>query len=69
MDHDTCFEVGSLMAKMHTITANKVLNRTQNDLDLLLNQSYIHLANLFDENLAAMSYLRERGTKISGPFG
>jgi len=68
MDNDTCFEIGSLMAKIHKITANKKINRTNYDSELLLKKSYKQLIHFFAEDLTEMKYLKELGNEISKTF-
>lgn len=68
MDNDTCFEVGSLMAKIHNITANKTINRSDYNSELLLKKSYKQLTHFFSENLAEMKYLKEIDYRISETF-
>ncbi len=68
MNNDTCSEIGSLMAKIHNITANKSINRTDYNSELLLKKSYKQLAHFFAENLTEMRYLKELNYKISETF-
>ncbi|MBR9758549.1 MAG: phosphotransferase [Algicola sp.] len=68
MDNNTCSEIGSLMAKIHNITANKAINRANYNSNLLLKQSYNQLVHFFAENLAEMRYLKDLDNKISKTF-
>ena len=68
MNNDTCSEIGSLMAKIHNITANKSINRTDYNFELLLKKSYKLLTHFFAENLAEMKYLKDLNYKISETF-
>jgi len=68
MDIETCFEVGLLMAKIHEITANKTINRTNYNSELLLKKSYNQLTKFFAEDLTEMKYLKELGNEISVSF-
>lgn len=68
MDNDTCFEIGSLLAKIHKITANKTINRTNYNSELLLKKSYNQLTQFFAEDLTEMKFLKEMGSEISKTF-
>ncbi|MPS73911.1 MAG: homoserine kinase [Chryseobacterium sp.] len=68
MTNETCFAIGSLMAKIHNITATKTIDRIVYDSDILLNKSYDYLTSYFSEALDEMKYLKETGTKISRNF-
>lgn len=68
MDNETCYEMGFLMAKFHNITANKTINRTNYNSDLLLKKSYDQLKPFFSEDLIEMKYLKKIGNEISKTF-
>ena len=68
MTNETCSEIGSLMAKIHNITANKKIERITYNSDILLNKSYDYLKSYFSEDLDEMKYLKEIGVKISRNF-
>ncbi|WP_346858524.1 phosphotransferase [uncultured Draconibacterium sp.] len=68
MDNNICFEVGSLMARFHNITANKTINRINYNSELLLKKSYIQLTQFFPEDLTEMKYLKKIGVEISKTF-
>ncbi|MNK19025.1 Homoserine kinase [compost metagenome] len=68
MTNETCSAIGSLMAKIHNITANKKINRINYNSDVLLNQPYNYLTTYFSEDLDEMKYLKEISTKISNNF-
>lgn len=68
MNNDTCFEIGLCMAKIHNITANKTINRTNYNSELLLKKSYNQLTQFFTEDLSEMKYLKELGSEISKTF-
>lgn len=57
MSNETCFSIGSLIAKIHSITENKKINRVNYDSEVLLNQSYSLLKPYFSENLNEMKFL------------
>lgn len=65
MSNETCFSIGSLMAKIHNITENKKIARVNYDPQLLLNESYTHLRPFFNEDLEEMKFLKEMGNTIS----
>ena len=64
MSNDTCFSIGSLMAKMHILTENKRIDRMDYHAQLLLNQSYNKLKGFFSETLTEMKYLKRIGNDI-----
>jgi len=68
MNNETCFEMGSLMARFHNITSNKSIDRTNYSSELLLNKSYELLAHFFSEDLSEMKYLKRIGLEISKTF-
>ncbi|SFB74812.1 Ser/Thr protein kinase RdoA involved in Cpx stress response, MazF antagonist [Flexibacter flexilis DSM 6793] len=68
MTNENCFTVGSLMAKIHNITANKKIDRVNYDAEILLKKSYNHLNLFFKEDLSEMKLLKEIGEKISETF-
>jgi len=68
MANKTCSAIGSLMAKIHNITATKKIDRVNYNSDILLNKSYDYLKSYFSEDLDEMKYLKEIGAKISRNF-
>lgn len=68
MTNETCSAIGSLLAKIHNITANKKIDRINYNSDVLLNQPYDSLTTYFSEDLDEMKYLKEISTKISNNF-
>ncbi|TDX82620.1 phosphotransferase [Epilithonimonas xixisoli] len=68
MTNETCSAIGSLLAKIHNITANKKIDRINYNSDVLLNQPYDYLTTYFSEDLYEMKYLKEISTKISNNF-
>jgi len=68
IDNETCFEMGSLMARFHNVTSNKNINRANYDSKLLLNTSYELLAQFFSEDLTEMKYLKKIGLEIAKTF-
>jgi len=68
MSNESCFAVGSLMAKIHTITAGKKINRTDYNSEVLIHQAYHHMISFFSEDLDEMKYIRKIGNQISKSF-
>ncbi len=64
MSNKTCYSIGKLMAKIHTITENKTIERVHYDSEILLNQSYHILKTYFSEGLDEMKFLKELSLKI-----
>lgn len=65
MSNDTCFGIGSLMAKIHTLTENKNIDRVNYNPNKLLNESYHQLSKFFSERLPEMTYLKKIGKEIT----
>lgn len=68
MTNENCFDVGSLIAKIHNITASKKIDRVNYDSEILLKKSYNYLKPFFSEDLSEMKFLKEIGEKISKTF-
>lgn len=68
MNQDTCFAIGALMAKIHTVTANKQMDRTAYNSDVLVEQSYQYLKRYFQEDLDAMKLFKAIGDQIAQKF-
>jgi len=68
MNKETCYAIGSIMAKIHNITAGKKINRLEYNSDTLLNKAYDHLNVFFSDDLHEMKYIKEISTKISQIF-
>ena len=66
--NENCFTVGSIMAKIHNVTANKKINRVNYSSDILLEQSYNYLKLFFSEELNEMKFLKETGLEIAKVF-
>ena len=64
MSNETCYSIGSLMAKIHNITENKKIERVNYDFEMFLNNSYNYLKTFFTEDLDEMKFLKEIGSKI-----
>lgn len=61
MDNETCFEIGSLMAKIHNLTVNKTIDRISYDKKSLIEFPYEHLKQFFSDNLPEMEFIKEVG--------
>lgn len=68
MTNENCFTIGSVIAKIHNITANKKIDRVNYDSEILLKKSYNYLKPFFTEDLNEMKFLKEIGEKISKTF-
>ncbi|BFM45313.1 phosphotransferase [Flavobacterium sp. CFS9] len=68
MTDENCFTIGSVIAKIHNITANKKIDRVNYDSEILLKKSYNYLKPFFTEDLNEMKFLKEIGEKISKTF-
>ncbi len=56
---ETCFLIGSLMAKIHNITLNKTIKRISYDEKSLLELPYQYLTQFFAEKLPEMKFIKE----------
>ena len=61
MNQDTCFSIGSLMAKIHKTTLNKTTERITYQKNTLIDLPYQYLKEYFSEKLPEMEYLKELG--------
>ncbi|MGV0966755.1 phosphotransferase [Empedobacter falsenii] len=68
MSKETCFAVGSIMAKIHNVTATKKINRINYNSDVLLYKAYEKLNVYFSEDLDEMLYLKQISSKIAKCF-
>lgn len=68
MTKETCFAVGSTMAKIHNVTATKKINRINYNSDNLLYKAYEKLNMYFSEDLDEMLYLKQISKKIAKYF-
>jgi Ser/Thr protein kinase RdoA (MazF antagonist) len=64
MSNETCYSIGSIMAKIHNVTENKKIDRVNYNTEILLNESYNHLKSFFSEELDEMKFLKEINDKI-----
>lgn len=68
MNNETCNAIGSIMAKIHNITAGKKIDRVNYNSDILLNKSYNYLNLFFSDDLSEMEYIKQISSKISKSF-
>lgn len=68
MSNETCFTIGTLMAKIHNITENQKIERVNYNSEILLNNAYQLLKPFFKENLEEMKFLKEIESKIPKRF-
>lgn len=68
MSNETCFTIGSLMAKIHNITENKKIDRVNYNSEILLNSAYQLLKPFFKEDLEEMKFLKEIQSNIPKRF-
>lgn len=58
LNPDTCFTIGSAMAKMHDVTSGKSLRRVTFDEHTLLHDAYKNITTIFSEDLSEIMYLK-----------
>lgn len=68
MDAATCFAIGSLMAKIHTVTANKSIKRINYDVETLVQLPYVYAKSHFSESITEMQFVKKQSEKISKTF-
>jgi len=69
INQDTCFKIGSLMAKFHDLTLNKTINRISYSKNSLIEQPYDYLKQFFSEELPEMKFIKEiRNTFVNSDF-
>lgn len=68
MGNETCFVIGSIMAKIHNITAGKKIDRISYNSDVLLKKAYDYLNLFFSDDLSEMKYIKQISSKISKNF-
>lgn len=68
MDSDTCFSIGTLMAGIHNITANKRIERTTYDDQTLLKLPYEYAKAYFPGTLPEMEFVKMTSEKIGRSF-
>jgi Ser/Thr protein kinase RdoA (MazF antagonist) len=68
MSNETCSAIGSVMARIHNITATKKIDRITYNSDVLLNKAYDYLNLFFPDDLSEMKYIKQITPKISKNF-
>ena len=68
MDQETCFHIGSLMAKIHKISLNKTIKRVDYNTNSLLELPYNHLNKFFSETLPEMKFIKNISQDIIKSF-
>ncbi|REC43605.1 phosphotransferase [Chryseobacterium sp. 5_R23647] len=68
MTNETCFAIGSIMAKIHNIAASKKIERVNYNSDVLMNKAYDQLNLFFSNDLSEMKYIKQITSKISKNF-
>lgn len=68
MTSETCSAIGSIMAKIHNITATKKIKRIDYNTDILIYKAYDKLSEFFSEDLDEMIYLKQISSKIAEHF-
>ena len=68
MDATICFSIGSLMAKIHTITANQSIDRINYNLETLVQLPYEYAKQYFPETIPEMEFIKKQSKKISKTF-
>ncbi|WP_111710085.1 phosphotransferase [Lutibacter citreus] len=61
IDQETCFSIGSLMAKIHDLTLNKNIDRVSYNKKSLIELPYENLKQFFSEKLPEMEFIKEIG--------
>jgi len=68
MDKETCFSIGSLMAKIHNQTVDKKNERINYNLETLLKLPYEYSKTFFSEKLDEMKFIKEQSEVIGKSF-
>ncbi|MDN3665078.1 phosphotransferase [Algibacter miyuki] len=58
MDNNTCFAIGALMGKFHSVTQNKTINRIQYNKNSLFELPFQKLSKYFSEDLPEMEFIK-----------
>ena len=61
MNEETCFSIGSLMAKIHNLTLNRTIDRVSYNKKSLIELPYEYLKQFFSEKLTEMEFIKEIG--------
>ncbi|RZJ69597.1 phosphotransferase [Flavobacterium sp.] len=68
LNEETCFTIGSVMAKMHKVTSGESLERLAFDEHSLLHSAYKTSTSIFSDALPEVKYLKQTISRISGSF-
>lgn len=68
MTEETCFAIGSLMAKIHNVTTKRRIDRVDYSTDVLLHKAYDKLNTIFSGDLDEMKYLKKISSQIEKRF-
>ncbi|UJF29548.1 phosphotransferase [Kaistella sp. 97-N-M2] len=68
MTKEICYAIGSVMGKIHNITAGKKIDRVSYNFDVLLHDAYHHLNLFFSDELSEIGYIKQLSAKISKRF-
>jgi|SRR6218665_362298 len=68
INEQICFTIGATMAKIHTVTSGKKMERIVYNDDSLLQSSYTYIKSFFAETLDEMKYIRGISAKIAKTF-
>ncbi|GEP52622.1 protein kinase [Flavobacterium noncentrifugens] len=68
MNEETCFAIGTLMAKIHKETQDKTIGRIHYNPETLLQQPYEYAKAHFSESLPEMQFVQKQGQIIGENF-
>ena len=68
LNKQTCYSIGSIISKMHNVTANKNINRIDYNVETLLKAPYEEAKLFFSEKLEEMKFIKEEIDKIGSVF-
>jgi len=61
MDNETCSSIGTLMAKIHSLTNNRTIDRISYNKESLIQLPYRQLQYFFSEKLPEMEFIKQIG--------
>lgn len=68
MDEEACFAVGSVMAKIHTLTTGKPIARTTYNIEHLIERPFATAKRFFSEDLPEMQFLKAEHDRVRKSF-
>ncbi|SKB88310.1 Ser/Thr protein kinase RdoA involved in Cpx stress response, MazF antagonist [Soonwooa buanensis] len=68
MTNETCAAIGSMMAKIHNVTARKRIDRVDYNSDVLIYKAYDKLNMFFSGDLDEMKYLKQISSQLEKRF-